>query len=70
MSVAELQDYLLLKEAAELIGRSRRQVAQYVQDGRLPAVFRGGRYFVLRSHAASFSPPPRGNPNFRRRKGK
>jgi excisionase family DNA binding protein len=65
--VAELKDYVSVKEAAELTGRSRRQVAQYVKDRRLAAIFVAGRYFVLRADALNFSPPPRGNAAFRRR---
>ncbi len=68
MKVADIKEYVTVREAAKIIGRSLRQTYQYIQDRRLPAICLGPqRYLILRSDAQNFVPPPRGNPLLRRR---
>jgi excisionase family DNA binding protein len=47
------------QEAAEVLGRSRERVLQFIREGRLEAEKRGRDYFIPRSALASFALQPR-----------
>lgn len=55
--------------AAKRLGKSRRQVLNYIQQGKLEACpVDGGKAYVIDSDALErFTPPPIGNPNFSRK---
>lgn len=58
--------YYTIAEAAEVLKRSPSQVTRYIQDGLLKAIPLGHQYLLEQSVVHNFTPPPRGNPNFRR----
>lgn len=69
MSMGDLSEYVTVEQAAHIIGRSPPQVYRYIRYGLLPAVrVHRDSILVLRREAQTFTPPPRGNPLFRRRK--
>ena len=63
-----LPDYYTIREAAEVIGRSQSQVSRYITRGLLEAKSFGPIKLIRQADVHSFTPPPRGNPLFRRRK--
>ena len=66
MSMAStLPGYYTIQEASEILGRDSSQVWRYVRDGLLPAVQFGRQWAIEQAEVHGFSPPPRGNPNFR-----
>lgn len=68
MSIMGLTGYYTPIEAAIVLGKSRTQVCKYVRDGLLPAARVGKNILIEQAKVHSFTPPPRGNPLFRRRK--
>ena len=63
-----LPGYIRLEEAAEIIGVSHSQVWRYIDEGLLDALVFGNTHLVKRDDARNFERPPRGNPDFRRKK--
>jgi excisionase family DNA binding protein len=66
--MVKLPGYYTLDEAAIVLARSNSQVARYVRSGRLKAVDLGGQKLLPQQAVHDFTPPPRGNPNFFRKK--
>ena len=58
--------YYTISEAAGVLNRSESQVSRYIKQGLLPAVDLGHQKLIEQSIVHTFTPPPRGNPNFRR----
>ena len=58
--------YYTISEAADVLKRSESQVSRYIKQGLLPAVDLGHQKVMEQSIVHNFTPPPRGNPNFRR----
>lgn len=56
--------YYTIGEAARVIGRSESQVSRYITNGLLRAVDLGHQKMLRQRDVDSFTPPPRGNPNF------
>lgn len=56
--------------AAKRLGKSRVQIWNYIKSGRLPACpVDGGKAFVIdAAELERFEPPPKGNPNFSRKR--
>lgn len=63
-----ITDYVVTREAAEILGVCRQRIAQLVNDGRLPAVKIGGAYLFHRTALAQFAKSPRktGRPKMRK----
>jgi len=59
-------EYFTIREAAERLGKDQSQVWRYIDQKLLPAVRLGYQWVIERSAVESFTPPPRGNPNFRK----
>jgi hypothetical protein len=55
-------DYISLREAADIIGCTKRNAQNYVDAGQLPALKIDGFWLVLRREAKKFQRPPRGRP--------
>ena len=66
--MVKLPGYYTLNEAAEVLARSHSQVARYVRLGLLKAHNLGGQKVIAQTIVHDFTPPPRGNPNFLRKK--
>jgi excisionase family DNA binding protein len=64
--MATIPGYYTIEEAAKVIGRARSQVTRYIQKGLLKAVDLGHQKLIEQTDAHNFSPPPRGNPMFRK----
>ena len=58
--------YYTISEAAEVLSRSESQVSRYIKQGLLPAVDLGHQKLIEQSAVHTFTPPLRGNPEFRR----
>jgi excisionase family DNA binding protein len=68
MSMATIDGYYTLYEAAERIGVSHSQVSRYVQEKLLEGICLGRQILITERSVDSFKRPPRGNPAFRRKK--
>jgi hypothetical protein len=68
--MSQIPGFYTVEEAAKVIGRSYACVSRYVRDGLLPARVVGQVKLIEQSAAHAFSPPRRGNPQFRKRNGK
>jgi excisionase family DNA binding protein len=64
-TMSQIPGYCTAKEAANVIGKSHTQVCKYVRDGLLPSIRVGKSLLIETEKLESFTPPPRGNPNFR-----
>lgn len=61
-----MQEYVTVKEAAEIIGVDESQVRRYIYAGRLKAIDLGKQWLLDREQVRKFRRPPPGNPNFRK----
>ena len=68
MSVADIKQYLPVREVAKLLERDPRTVQRYVAKGYLKAERIAGRLVIDRSQLRSFRHPEPGNPLLRKRK--
>lgn len=66
--MSEISGYYTALEAAQKIGVSRAQVTRYIQANLLSDFRIGQNILVPKKEVDSFTPPPKGNPNFRNRK--
>lgn len=66
--MAQIPGYYTLSEAATVIDRTPVMVSRYIRKGYLPAKKIGTQYLLEQAAVHKFTPPPRGNPNFRRKK--
>lgn len=60
--------FYTISEAAEVIGRSPSQVTRYCQQNLIKALNTGRQWLIEQEEAHKFTPPPKGNPDFRRQK--
>ena len=60
--MSQIQGWLTVQEAAELIGVSHAQVTRYVKQGTLPARRVGQTILIRDADAHAFQRPLRGNP--------
>lgn len=61
--MADVPDEVTIREAAELLGKSKARVEQYVRDGRLKlSRTLGGLRLLLRADVLAFEPGPAGRP--------
>jgi hypothetical protein len=67
-TIEGIPGYIDVFQAARIIGRSYSQTCRYIEDGLLPARRVGAQRLVRKRDAETFTPPPRGNPEFRQRK--
>lgn len=65
--MADITQYLTLKEAAQKLRRSHSTVARYTRQGLLPSVRKGVQTLIEADAIERFIPPKRGNPNLNRR---
>jgi excisionase family DNA binding protein len=68
--VSAIPGYLTMREAAQRLQVSYAQCARYVENGLLNSVTIGSQKLVFASSIEGFKRPPRGNPDFRKRKPK
>jgi len=68
MSVADITQYLPVKEVARILRRTPRTIQRYVAKGYLRAEMIAGRLVIEQSQLDNFLPPEPGNPNLKRRK--
>lgn len=61
-----LPGYYTIQEAAEVLNRDPSQVSRYIQDGLLKAIDLGHQKVIEQAAVHGFTPPPRGNPQFRK----
>jgi len=66
--VAELKDYLTVRQVARALKRDKSSVIRYIQKGYLRAERLAGRYLIERTQLMDFVPPRPGNPNFKKPK--
>lgn len=66
--MSSIPGFLTVHEAAARLKRSHGQVTRYIKTGRLAARKIGASYLIEEKSVAKFDPPPRGNPNFGRRR--
>lgn len=64
--MSAIPGFYTVYEAAEILGRSHSQVCRYIRQGLLPARDLGGQRLLEQSAVHNFTPPPRGNPEFRK----
>jgi hypothetical protein len=55
-------DYVSLREAADVIGCTKRNAQNYIDAGLLPAINVDGFWIVRRRDAKAFVRPPKGRP--------
>ena len=60
-----LPGYYTIQEASAVLERTPSQVWRYIHDGLLPAKQFGRQWAIEQAEVHQFTPPPRGNPNFR-----
>jgi len=65
--MSTIPGYYRVNEAVAVLKRSHSQICRYIKRGLLPAIDLGGQLLIEQSAVHEFSPPPRGNPNFRRK---
>jgi excisionase family DNA binding protein len=67
VSMAQISGYYTVPEAAGVIGRTGTMISRYIRMGLLPARRVGKSYLIEQAAVHKFVPPPRGNPNFRKK---
>jgi hypothetical protein len=67
-TIETIPGYVRLERAAEIIGVSHAQVWRYIDAQQLDALKIGKTYLVRETDAKNFQRPPRGNPDFLRKK--
>jgi len=68
--IATIPGYFTVAEAVQALHRSHSCVCNYIQNGTLKARRLGREYLIEEKSVKEFVPPPRGNPNFVKRKRK
>jgi excisionase family DNA binding protein len=66
MNVEMQVEYLSIAEVADFLKKDRTQVWRYIRHKLLPAMKLGNQWVVERTAIENFTPPRRGNPNFRK----
>ena len=61
-----LADYYTIQQAAVYLGKNPSQVWRYCRDGLLKKKMLHMQSFILKSDVHNFTPPPPGNPAFRK----
>lgn len=64
----KLPGYYTISEAAKVLAKSEEMVCRYIRLKQLPARTVGKQWLIEQTDVHDFVPPPRGNPNFRKRK--
>lgn len=68
--MSAIEGYLTIQEASDVIGLSPSQLTRHCKAGKLKAKNIGKQWLIEEEDAEKFSPPPRGNPNFRKNAAK
>lgn len=64
--MSAIPGFLTVYEAARRLKRSHSQVTRYIKSGQLAASKVGASYIIREEHVDEFTPPPPGNPAFRK----
>jgi len=65
-TMATLPGYYTVREAASVLNKSHGMVCRYIRKGLLPAKNLGNQIVIEQSDVHKFTPPPPGNPRFRK----